>query len=357
MGGTTSRPAATSPVLAPAVAPAPQPVTTAAAAATASRVTATPYGSPPPPVLHLELTTAAPGQLRGGGRVVIVGDVHGCSDELTALLAKLGFIAGLDNLLLVGDLVIRTARELGAWAARGNHDDAALAAHREIAAGRDVPGKHKWAAGLSEDREALDYLTRLPFSISLPQLGLLVVHAGVIPGVNLASQDLAVLYKMRDLTRLANDASWEWLEKGVKGGGSAAWAKCWDGPQHVVFGHDAKRGLQRERAATGLDTGCVYGNSLTACVLPPPDGLASSEALRAKLSARRPPRLQDLGAELVSVPAARVYAKKDDDGSGGKASKEGGKEKGKEGKDDKEGKHRKEGEAGKGKGKQKGKSK
>jgi hypothetical protein len=64
-----------------------------------------PAGSPPPPVLHLELTTAAPGQLRGGGRVVIVGDVHGCSDELTALLAKLGFIAGLDNLLLVGDLV------------------------------------------------------------------------------------------------------------------------------------------------------------------------------------------------------------------------------------------------------------
>jgi hypothetical protein len=70
------------------------------------------------------------------------------------------------------------------------------------------------------------------------------VTPGVIPGVNLASQDLAVLYKMRDLTRLANDASWEWLEKGVKGGGSAAWAKCWDGPQHVVFGHDAKRGLQ-----------------------------------------------------------------------------------------------------------------
>jgi hypothetical protein len=62
----------------------------------------------------------------------------------------------------------------------------------------------------------------------------------------------------------------------------ALWGTLWHGPELVLFGHHASAGLQEHPFAIGLDTGCVYGGALSACILPE----------------RR----------IVSVPAKRPYA-------------------------------------------------
>jgi 3',5'-cyclic AMP phosphodiesterase CpdA len=119
-----------------------------------------------------------------------------------------------------------------------------------------------------------EYLAALPLWIRLEEHGVLIVHAGLAPNVPLHEQRREDLLNMRSITpegRTSKRAS-----EGVP------WASAWPGPEHVAFGHDAVRGLQRHPHATGLDTGCVYGRSLTALIFPE----------------RR----------LVSVPARRVWA-------------------------------------------------
>ena len=51
--------------------------------------------------------------------------------------------------------------------------------------------KLKWLEGLGDERA--EWLRQLPFSLSVPYLNLLVVHAGLIPGIPLEQQSLTTL--------------------------------------------------------------------------------------------------------------------------------------------------------------------
>ena len=184
---------------------------------------------------------------------MIVGDVHGCLDEVHLLLAACAFAPDRDVLIFVGDLVnkgpqsaevVRFVRTTGALCVRGNHDDAALSAY--YARRTETPetafeARYDYVADFSP--EDIAFLEQLPFSIALPELDTLVVHAGVVPNVPLEEQLPKNLYKMRYLIPPSSmDEAWAASEAKPETGG--LWAPQYIGPPFIVFGHDAKAGLQ-----------------------------------------------------------------------------------------------------------------
>lgn len=209
-------------------------------------------------------------------RTILVGDVHGCREELERLLDECGFQPG-DPLVLVGDLVakgpdsagvVELARRLGARAVLGNHDARVLRlrdVRDGLAAPDSRPAKPEHVQVLETlTREDFAYLDSLPLMLRLgPEApggaDTIVVHAGVVPWLPLHAQDPDHLMNLRSIQ---NDGT---PTKKVKG---RPWAELWQGPEQIVFGHDALRGLQLQRYATGLDTACVYGGRLTALILP-----------------------------------------------------------------------------------------
>jgi predicted phosphodiesterase len=216
---------------------------------------------------------------RSAPRTLVIGDVHGCLDELRALVEHAGVTAD-DDVVFVGDVVakgpdsagvIAWARERGAAAVLGNHDDHVLKARAGNPAAK---GAHLEVANSLTIADA-NWLAALPLWLRLDVAGKphVVIHGGMIAGVPVEKQSRDHLLAMRSI---AADGS---PSKRIEG---VPWGALWTGPEHVVFGHDAVRGLQRHALATGLDTGCVYGRELTGLLLP--------------------------GHRLVSVPARRAYA-------------------------------------------------
>ena len=196
------------------------------------------------------------------GRTIVVGDIHGCYDELMALLEKANF-SDSDRVVSVGDLITkgpknREVLQLFMSDPRfstviGNHD---LQLRRRWS-GEDVelkPAQKETSKELRPERDAYtSFLNRLPFMIDLDTH--LVVHAGLRPGVELHSQTTGDLTKIRTL---GGDRE---SEEGTP------WYHVYHGDKIVLFGHWPAPEPRRGKKAIGLDTGCVYGYNLTAYVI------------------------------------------------------------------------------------------
>ena len=241
------------------------------------------------------------------GRTVIVGDVHGCVVELERLLDRVAFSSG-DQLVLVGDLVARgpdslgvldVARQTGAILVRGNHEQRLLVLRRAPVS--ELPGGRMHRDIVAALRP-VDWtlLETSPLWVDLPEHGVRVVHAGVIPGLPIEQHTPATLMRIRTVRVTpegiapASESMAPSKARAVRSEASdVLWGSCYTGPPHVVFGHNAAPGLQLHPWATGLDTGCVYGGSLTAMVLRPGEKVPRSPRARRSV--------------LVHQVAARTY--------------------------------------------------
>ena len=197
-------------------------------------------------------------------RTVVVGDIHGCYDELLALVESVG-LGESDRLISVGDLVTKGAKsrevlELFMKDARfksvlGNHDRALLEYWKGVRRKKDLkPSQKRCAKELQEGRERYaEFLDSLPPYIDLGTH--VVVHAGLRPGSRLEWQSLDDLTALRTLG----------LDRESRKG--TPWYEVYDGDRVALFGHWPSPAPRRGPRAIGLDTGCVYGHQLTAYVV------------------------------------------------------------------------------------------
>lgn len=255
----------------------------------------------------------------------VIGDVQGCADAFEALLEKIEFHPARDRLWLVGDLVnrgpasarvLRTIIDLGrsTVCVLGNHDLHLLAS----AAGIRAPSAQDTFGDVlsARDRDTLiDWLRHRPLLHHDPAAARVLVHAGVppswtIPEAIVAAQEVETLLRnpdwQRSLAHMYGNAPTRWRANlarqdrqrftinaltrmrycGKKGGldfdntgppGSqprelVPWfdhpLRQHDGT-HIVFGHWASLGVLRRADITACDSGCVWGNKLTAIPLEP----------------------------------------------------------------------------------------
>lgn len=232
----------------------------------------------------------------------IIGDVHGCRDELASLLETLGYqVSGTRErpvvtppdgrkAIFVGDLVDRGPDSPGvlrlimhmvetgaALCVPGNHD---VKLQRKLA-GRDVRVTHGLAETLEQlatepeelKRDIAKFVDSLVSHYVLDDGRLVVAHAGLKQELQGRTSRV-----VRDFA-LYGETTGETDEFGLPV--RYDWARDYRGSAMVVYGHTPVPEPEWVNRTICIDTGCVFGGRLTALRYPE--------------------------KELISVPAAREY--------------------------------------------------
>lgn len=256
----------------------------------------------------------------------LIGDIHGCADELEELLARLGYArdeAGVfrhparRKVVFLGDLVdrgprvpdvLRIAMEMvaarTALAVPGNHDVKLV----RWLTGRSV----RLAHGLERSAEQLErespelreraarFLDGLPSHLVLDGGRLVAAHAGMKEEMQGRSTG-----RVRQFA-LYGDTTGEVDEFGLPV--RLNWAASYRGSALVAYGHTPVSEPEWLHNTINIDTGCVFGGRLTALRYPERE-LVSVPARRAYVGTARPflePPVPETPPWLVHLPPAAI---------------------------------------------------
>ncbi len=211
--------------------------------------------------------------MASGGRIIAIGDIHGCIDKLNELLEYLS-ITNDDTVIFLGDyigkgqsskdvistLIALQKKNKKVVCLLGNHENLLLEYART---GDEMLVPYLRQQGIeaflsSYGQEDLSQLHELSFmseehreffnSLELYHIEreYLFVHAGIMPGLPLEKHTAGELCEVRDV----------FLESKV------------EIDKTVIFGHTPFELPLVAEKKIGIDTGAVYGNLLTAVIVP-----------------------------------------------------------------------------------------
>jgi serine/threonine protein phosphatase 1 len=223
-------------------------------------------------------------------RLHVIGDVHGCIDELTELIEKLD-LQSSDELVMIGDLVdknlegspkvIQYVRSLSeqhnVTSIVGNHEYKHLRYISQVSQGKSPQMRNleeivKIQRSLSKKDQ--QYMMDMPLwkVVKLHNTEYVIIHAGIpghhnklypVTGKNVAEKKCS----LQDLMFTRYERDGKMIMLGSETPEDKFWAEGYDGRfGFALFGHQPfiRENPPEFKNAIGLDTGCVYGGWLTA---------------------------------------------------------------------------------------------